>query len=191
MFGSQKRPCERTPWRLMLTIEHKRDCQVPAVVPSHRRYLSQNRKRFAKLSQNRKMFVTFSTCTDSGEGENPGKGLRCGVGRNGGGRKSYTHTYILSRRSQENPKTPRKRRLARRKTFKTCTHTHILAPTRPRKASTYVCKQARKWEKHDDETGGHQRSASWRAKPSAWCYKVYCKDTLVRLKMHRQLEGSE
>ena len=65
--------------------------------------------------------------------------------------------------------------MAPRKTFKTYTHTHILAPTRARKASTYVCKQARKWKTHDDETGRHQRSASCRAKPSAWCYKVYCK----------------
>ena len=72
----------------MHTVEHKRGSQVPAVVPSHRRYLSQNRKRFAKLSQNRKIVVNCSSCTDSGEGENPGKGLRCVVGRNGGGRKS-------------------------------------------------------------------------------------------------------
>ena len=77
MFGSQRRPCERTPWRLMHTVEHKRGSQVPAVVSSHRRYLSQNRKRFAKLSQNRKIVVNFSSCTDSGEGENPGRG--CGV----------------------------------------------------------------------------------------------------------------
>ena len=62
--------------------------QVPVVVPSQRRYFSQNRNRFAKLSQNRKIVVNFSSCTDSGEGENPGKGLRCMVGRNGGGRRS-------------------------------------------------------------------------------------------------------
>ena len=43
--------------------------------------------------------------------------------------------------------------------------------------SKYVRMQARKWEKHDDETGRHQKSASCRAKPSAWCYKLYCKDT--------------
>ena len=70
----------------MHTVEHKRGSQVPAVAPSRRRYLSQNRKRFAKLSQNRKMFVNFSTCTDSGEGENPGK--EGGMGRYEGGRKS-------------------------------------------------------------------------------------------------------
>ena len=72
----------------MHTVEHKGGSQVPAVVPSHRRYLAQNQKRFAKLSQNRKIVVNCSSCTDSGEGENPGKGLRCMVGRNGGGRRS-------------------------------------------------------------------------------------------------------
>ena len=72
----------------MHTVEHKGGSQVPAVVPSHRRYLAQNQKRFAKLSQNHKIFVNFSTCTHFGDGENPGKRLRCGVGGNGGSRKS-------------------------------------------------------------------------------------------------------
>ena len=65
----------------MPTAEHKRVSQVPAVEPNHR--LSQSQKRFAEWTRNRMKFVNFSTCTDSGEGENSGKGLRCGVGRNG------------------------------------------------------------------------------------------------------------
>ena len=50
--------------------------------------VSQNRKKFAKLSQNRKKFADLSRRTDSGEGENPGKELRGGMGRYEGGRKS-------------------------------------------------------------------------------------------------------
>ena len=85
----------------------------------------------------------------------------------------HTTSYTRPRASKENEQN---------------TPTHLQGPEKL--VRTYANKR-KNGKTHDDETGGYQRSAGCRAKPSAWCYKVYCKDTLVRLKVHRQLEGSE
>ena len=45
-------------------------------------------KKVASLSQNLKKCAGLSRREDSGEGENPGKGLQGGMRRYGGGRKS-------------------------------------------------------------------------------------------------------
>ena len=56
--------------------------------------MSQNLKKVDRLSQNLKKIAGLSRREDSGEGENPGKGLQGGMRRYGGGRKSMKEEKI-------------------------------------------------------------------------------------------------